>query len=290
MPLSLYRRHRLQCEASQHHPEDSRTYQADEKRKGYKGRCRCLIHVAGTLGGIRIRKSTNATDWDEARGFAAALEAGTATVTPARPPAVAAPQRLTVAEAIAVYLGNREATVSYPTYRKYKTHTKRLQAFGELKGYVWLDQFRPDDIDIFFTRSCLSPVSKAKMLDWLRSFWRFAVNREWITRSPVSSDLKPPTGSTRRANKMPFTDEQLADIVKACDQLENRKWGNRHGTGLWTGEDLKDFIWLMTYTGLRISDAVLFDIERLNGNEVFLRANKNGGRFLPTSLTGSAIV
>jgi integrase len=46
---------------------------------------------------------------------------------------------------------------------------------------------------------------------------------------------------------------------------------------LWTGEGVKDFIWLITYTGLRISDACLFDIERLHGNELFLRAKKNGG-------------
>jgi hypothetical protein len=33
----------------------------------------------------------------------------------------------------------------------------------------------------------------------------------------------------------------------------------------------------LTYTGLRISDVALFDIQRLHGNEVFLRAKKNGG-------------
>ena len=36
-------------------------------------------------------------------------------------------------------------------------------------------------------------------------------------------------------------------------------------------------LYLGTYTGLRISDAALFNINRLNGNEVFLRAKKNGG-------------
>src|ERR1035441_9163758 len=34
---------------------------------------------------------------------------------------------------------------------------------------------------------------------------------------------------------------------------------------------------LLTYTGLRISDVGLFRIDRLHGNEVFLRAKKNGG-------------
>ena len=45
----------------------------------------------------------------------------------------------------------------------------------------------------------------------------------------------------------------------------------------WTGEDLKDLIWLMLYTGFRISDATLFSIKRLKGDQVFIRAKKNGG-------------
>jgi len=36
----------------------------------------------------------------------------------------------------------------------------------------------------------------------------------------------------------------------------------------------------MVHTGLRISDVVLFDMERLRGNGVFLRAKKNGGDVL----------
>ena len=119
------------------------------------------------------------------------------------------------------------------------------------------------------------------MLDTLRTFFSFCVNRELVATSPVSPDLKPPIGANRVANKLPFTDEQLADIIKACDQLNGYKkdgrWGNRFGSGNWMGDDLKDFIWFMTHTGLRISDVVLFDIERLHGNEVFLRAKKNGG-------------
>lgn len=105
-----------------------------------------------------------------------------------------------------------------------------------------LDQVRLADIDSFYTPSPLGPRSKAKMLDRLRSFFRFAVHREWIAKSPVSPDLKPPAGAASAVNKMPFTDEQLADIIKACDHLEDRRWGNRHGAGLWTGEDLKDFM------------------------------------------------
>lgn len=163
------------------------------------------------------------------------------------------------------------------TFLQYRVFAKQLQAFADERGYVRLDQFRPDDIDVFYTQNRLAPRSRAKLLERVRGFFRFASNREWIPKSPVSSDLKPPAGANRPVNKAPFTHEQLADILAACDHLDDRRWGNRHGSGLWTGEDLKDFIWVMVHTGLRISDVVLFDIDRLHGNEVFLRAKKNGG-------------
>jgi integrase len=234
------------------------------------------------LAGKFRRKTTGKTTWEDATAYVAALEAAGAwdgTLPPVVPPAVdeQALPRTTIADALDVFLATREATVAHPTYRKYKTFSKQLQSYADSLGYVMLDQFRPGDIDIFYTKSRLGPRSKAKMLERLRGFFRFAVNRDWVRKSPVSPDLKPPTGSSRLVNKAPFTDEQLVDIINACDQLEARRWGNRHGAGTWTGEDLKDFIWVMVYTGLRISDVVLFDMDRLQGNDVFLRAKKNGG-------------
>jgi hypothetical protein len=40
---------------------------------------------------------------------------------------------------------------------------------------------------------------------------------------------------------------------------------------------LKDLIRLMLYTGFRISDATFFKMNRLRGNQVFIRAKRNGG-------------
>jgi integrase len=282
--LNLYRRHRKDCEAGR--AEDSTSGEFAERARGWK-RCGCVIFCSGTLAGDFRRKRTGATTWDEARSYAAALEAagswdGKIAPTLPQPDPVARPQRTTVADAIKVYLSNREAANLAPaSLRKCGVFTRKLQAFADSRGYVMLDQFTARDIDIFYSTSRLGIRSKAKMLENIRTLFKFFVNRELIAKSPVSADLKPPIGANRMANKMPFTDEQLADIIKACDQInaykKDGRWGNRHGSGEWTGEDLKDFIWLMTYTGLRISDVVLFDMERLDGNEVFLRAKKNGG-------------
>jgi hypothetical protein len=46
MALTLYSRHRLECEGG--HVEDSRTREFEEGRRGWK-KCACLIHASGTL-------------------------------------------------------------------------------------------------------------------------------------------------------------------------------------------------------------------------------------------------
>jgi len=56
----------------------------------------------------------------------------------------------------------------------------------------------------------LAPRSKGKFLEWLRQFFRHALHRGWLSRSPVSPDLKPPKGAIRPPNRWPYTDAELA--------------------------------------------------------------------------------
>ena len=78
-----------------------------------------------------------------------------------------------------------------------------------------------------------------------------------IADTPVSADIKAPVGANRVANKVPFTDDELQAIINACDRIGTVTWENGQGPGAWTGEDVKDFIRLSAYTGLRISDVAL---------------------------------
>jgi integrase len=276
--LSLYRRHREACEAGC--AFDSRSGEFEERKRGWK-RCGCLIFASGTLGRKFSRRCLNTDDWDKARQ--AADDYGKADswagVPPAPPPPEPAAEkpRVTIAAACQTFITNREAAgLTAATLRKYHTFAKQISDFGDGLGYVMLDQFTPDDIDRFWATWKLGPRAKGKRLTTLRAFFRFCANRKWIPESPVSSDIKAPVGSSRSANKAPFTDDEIRRIVAACDQVKV-EWKNETGTGEWTGDDLKDLIWLMLYTGFRISDATLFSIKRLHGDQVFIRAKKNGG-------------
>src|SRR6185312_12464715 len=193
-------------------------------------------------------------------------------------PAEGIPQLTTIAEALSAYLAIRSGSgMAISTLRKHRTFAKQLTEFAESRGYVLLDQFRSGDIDLFYGSLKMGARAKGNALGTLRGFFRFCLNREWISKSPVSADLKPPLGANRAANKLPFTDDELDRIMRACDTLEPIAWSNDRTQGVWTGQDVKDFIWVMVYTGLRISDVGFFNINRLRGNELFLRAKKNGG-------------
>ncbi len=288
--LALYRRHRQNCKGN--HSHNTRSSEYDERKKGWK-RCECPIFLSGTLSGTFRRQNTGKWEWLDAQPIAAAFEtcgtwSGKIPVSPQPASSATTPQAgpITIADAVKAYLANREgAKISPDTLRKYRTFTKQLSTFAESRGYVLVEQITAGDVDVFYGTWKLGPRAKGKGLGKLRSFFRFCAKRKWVSMDitdpksvgPVSSDLKQPVGASSVVNKVPFTDDELNRILHACDKMKPISWSNSLGRGVWTGEDVKDFIWVMVYTGLRISDVALFTMNRLKGNEVFLRAKKNGG-------------
>ena len=126
----------------------------------------------------------------------------------------ARPQRITVADAVKVFPTNRQgAKIAAATLRKYRTFSKQLTDFSEKRGYVMLDQFTSADIDLFYSGWDLGARAKGERLATLRAFFRFCMNREWLSRNPVSPDIKPPMGANRVANKALYTDEELQRIA-----------------------------------------------------------------------------
>jgi hypothetical protein len=80
-----------------------------------------------------------------------------------------------------------------------------------------IDQFTPADAELFYAGMKLGPRTKGTRLGVLRAFFRFAVNRKWMPETPVSTDINPPVGSSKSADKMPFSDGELDRIRKACE-------------------------------------------------------------------------
>jgi integrase len=117
--------------------------------------------------------------------------------------------------------------------------------------------------------------SRGKKLERLKGFFKFCVKRKMIVGNPAEH-LEAPVGAGSAANKSPFTDAEMQKMCAACRQLGRVQWKNGSHVGEWSGEDVETFILLELYTGLRISDASTFDMERLNGNDCFLWMHKTG--------------
>lgn len=299
MPLKLYRRHRKECEGG--HPEDARTCQFEEGRRGWK-KCRCMIHVSGTLAGKFNRKQTGKSDWDEAKALAGQWEKadtwdGRGSVAePVSLPAAPAshdPTRVTVARAIAAFTAEFDSYAAEATRKKYKRLLKRLQTFSDAKGYAAIDEWTPLDVREFRASWPVSSRTAARNMSSIRSFFEFCRSNQWTSTNPARMVRNPrgrDTGDRRNEQKLPFSDAELRRMYEAAETkygTHEVRW-SRESNGQrmevsyrrknkWSGQDVADFISVSVYTGLRISDVCLFHIDRmLPDGSIRLRTTKAG--------------
>jgi hypothetical protein len=138
MALTLYRRHRGECEAG--HPEDSRSSEFEEHRRGWK-RCGCPVHVSGSLGSKFKRQSTGCREWDAAREIVARWESAGVWAIPVEEPLpmhVETPAELggpTIKEATDAFLARcQNRGIRRTTFAKYRAFVRQLTAYAEARG------------------------------------------------------------------------------------------------------------------------------------------------------------
>jgi integrase len=286
--LNLYRRHhrhgRHQCIAG--HPGDSTSYETDELRRTWK-KCVCPIYVSGTLGGKFARKNTKCFAWPEAKLVMVAWIARGSwdDLPPVPPPSPDAPAkgdgRIAIAEAIEKYLAEHKASGSKElTLQSYEERTRAFARYSEKLGYYWLDQWTMSDVRDYRDSWKNSPLTRSRKLGWVRTFFNYAMGREWVNTNPAAvvriSGIGGKSQGSVRVQRSPFTGRDIELIFRACERITFPQWQNGTAGGTWTGQDLADFIAVSIYTGLRISDVVAFDVSRLKGNLIFLRQHKTG--------------
>lgn len=278
MSLALYRRHRRDCKGG--HPEDVRTSEYDERKKGWK-RCECQIFAGGTLQGTFKRQNTGKWEWDAAKAVALSYEAAgnwsgikpEAIPQPA-PGEPAATHRVAIDRAVKTYLTEFSEHAAFATQKKYRLMLNNLTSFSEQRGYVMIDQWGPSDIREFRSSWNVSARTAPRRMSMLRSFFEYCHSNEWIDRNPARMVKNPKTrdsGDGRNEQKLPFSDDEIKRMYKACEQYGKTY---RHK---WSGEDLADFMSISIYTGLRISDVALFRADRMQETgEILIRTTKAG--------------
>lgn len=111
----------------------------------------------------------------------------------------------------------------------------------------------------------LGPRTALKTLERLKSFFRFCVENEWITKNPAQA-LKPAEIKPKAIE--PYTDEQFQKILAACD-------GNpRHRT----------LMLVLRYTGLWISAAVCLRRDAVREDKISIYTLKTVVGVIPPEL------
>jgi integrase len=281
--LNLYRRHRSSCKAGL--PHGQRSGEFGERKKGWK-RCDCPIVASGTLNGHFNRKSTDVWTWEKAKEIAAAWESkGSWTDLPApiplpppTPEPAAAPTTapgVKISGAISKYLADHKGDSAHSTTRMYGYLLKSFGTFSERFGYIWIHQWRPEDVREFRQSWEVVSTTSRKNMSNLKAFFEFCLENRWIPFNPARFKTRRTRNESDTSERIPFSDEEVERMFRAC--AEQYAQGENAYRYRWTGQDLSDFIAVSVYTGLRISDVATFRARRLKANgDCFIRTTKTG--------------
>jgi integrase/recombinase XerD len=257
--LTLYRRHKPTCSGLANLAKNyGRTLTKAELHSFNK--CRCKIWAGGTLDGREVRKSLNLRDWTKANQMIQKWEA--------EKQVVEASTSVTLDEAWkSIQADFVSRNLSAETIRKYKQLEKQMKAFSTVRGLNLLKQFDLNILTQFRATWKDGPLAASKKIERLRSFFRFAVDRDWVKSNPASKMKLPKVPD---APTSPLTPEQMLKIYQACDTIV----GKRRKQEKLNAYRLKPLILVTRYAGLRISDAVALTTDQIDGNAIVIRRTK----------------
>jgi integrase len=238
--LIIFRRHMKRCKEGQ--------------RKGRKLRdCNCPLAVEGRLRGRMVRQSLDIRSWEAAQKIVREWEAE------------GQKEVMTVDAAGERFLADmRSRSLSQETIKKFD---RLLESLKGKFGGVLISDIMADDLAKFREGWKASPITARKMLERLRSFFRFSVDRGWIERNPALS-LKAPK-DVQIAVK-PYEKAELEKIAWALDLFPDKGiYGEQNK------KRVRGFVTVLRWTGLRIRDVVQLKRSQVVGDSIVLRTHKN---------------
>lgn len=242
--LTIYRRHLKTCE----HRGEGRDYR----------RCKCPVWVDGFLSGRDLRQSLKTRDWQKASDTVREWEArGTIEKESKHEP-------VTIEQATELFLEDASAReLREATLYKYRLLFRQLQTFAADHGLRYLMELDLERLRKFRASWTEHNLTSRNKLERLRTFLRFCVDAEWITKNHA---LKLKTPKVTEPPTLPLTRDEVVQILAACQEYPDRLNAVR----------LKALLLLLRYSGLRIRDAVTLSRERISGDKLFLRTMKTG--------------
>lgn len=225
-------------------------------------RCKCPIWVTGrNRQGLFVKKPlhkflhqpTFVRDWTKAQEDLRRYELGEL-----EPRSI-----VTVSDLREKFLKDCESrNLSAGTKRKFKVVFDQLEGYAKVKGIAAVSQLKLDDLTEFRPTWKDAPLSGSKKLERLRSMFRFAVKRKWVTEN-LALDLKRPKVPDNPT--LPFSEDEMKAIVRAAKA--STRFAAQHTYA---------FILMMRYSGLRISDVTTLRRDTIVGRRLNLYTAKTG--------------
>jgi integrase len=173
---------------------------------------------------------------------------------------------LTVQKATDDFLTDAKNHLEASTQKQYRILFDKLNGFCKQHGYVFLKQMGVVQVREFRNSWTYAPRTAVKNLGSLKRFFTWCVENGWLETSPAKP-LKPP--KLEPTDVIPFTEEQVSKILKACDTYPGPNQAR-----------LRILTDLMLQTGLAIGDATMLTKTKVgkngNGWYVELRRAKTG--------------
>lgn len=246
--LNLFRRHLKSCHQTSRH---------------YR-RCKCPIHVEGSLAEVRIRKALDLTSWEAAQDLVRGWEAQGRIVKSAK-------IEVSIDDGVRKFLEDAKARhLSEATLQKYiVVLEKQLIPFCLKKGLRDPRELNLQELREFRQTWKDGAISGLKKLERVRAFFGFCKQTGWTEDNPAIL-IRPPKVSQQPT--LPFSQDEFKKILSACDFYGD----NSGGLGKANAVRLKALTLLLRYSGLRIRDAVCLPKKKLEGNRLFLYTQKTG--------------
>ncbi|HVB33691.1 MAG TPA: tyrosine-type recombinase/integrase [Patescibacteria group bacterium] len=170
---------------------------------------------------------------------------------------------ITVAEAFKRFIADCKARgLGSAQLGKYELlETELKDEFGQRPVVI----ITADDLRAFREKWSVASVTAYKKLERLRTFFRFCHDSGWISKNPARV-LKPP--KVKMKPTLPLSKEQLEKITWAFEVYPDRPKGRR--------EQVRAFILLLRYSGLRIGDAVSLTADKIHDGKLMLYTGKTG--------------
>jgi integrase/recombinase XerD len=169
---------------------------------------------------------------------------------------------ITVQDAIKGFINDCNAR-RIVSVKKYSRLLAKLQAFSDKNKKHFLSDLDVDVLRQFRESWTVKSSTAVKELERLRTFYKFAIESEWITKNPALK-IKAPKSSV--APTLPYSHEELKRVLKACDDYPNARNAVR----------LRALTLLLRYSGLRVMDAVCLERKRIKDGVLTLRTAKTG--------------